>query len=335
MKMAMHSAAVLGAALAAALVLSGCPAQPTYPSTITPIYAATSANGLYVYSGSTWTNYTGATANFVSGALSSVVVSGSGTNAQVFVGSAGSGISAFNGSTWIKWTSPGSGLGSDTINRLLIGSTVYAATASGLSAYNTDGSTPAWTNDTGSTHTFTTVDDVFVYGSYTYIAAATNGLIIDSGTGSEAQVTIPTLAAAGVLPGTTSVTAVFVDASGDVIVGTNAGLAVQYAGSSSWSPLVSVSIVQLTMDAFGNLYAAAGSNGVYVYSASSSGAYTLSAHLLSGTTVNCVAVDGADTIYAGTAAGLLISMDGGSTWATQLSGKDVTAVTTTAPLYQF
>jgi hypothetical protein len=335
-------AAALCGALSAVLVISGCPAQPTYPSTITPIYAATAGNGLFVYNGSSWTNYTVANSapNFVSDTLSSVVVIGSGTNAQVFVGSSNSGISAFNGSSWFKWTNS-SGLGSNTINRLLVGSTIYAATGSGLAAYNTDGSSTPWTNDTGSTYAFAAVNDVFVSGSYTYIAAAASGLIIDNGAGSEARVTAATLAAAG-LTGTTSVTAVFVDGYGNLIVGTNTGLAVRYAGASTWTVLqAGPHVSQLRMDSFGNLFASAitAGGGVYIFSTNpTTGVFGLPGTLvLAGTPVNSVAVDGTDTLYAATGGGLLISKDGGSSWTPDatLAGKSVMAVTTTAPLYQF
>jgi len=331
MRMAMHSAAVLGAALAAALVLSGCPAQPSYPATITPIYAATAASGLFVYNGSSWTPYTNAntSAGLASDSLSSLAVSGSGAYAEVFVGTIGNGVSVFNGSTW---SNPSSGLGTSPINRLVIGSTVYAATFHGLSAYNLDGYPNAWTNDLGSTVSFTVVNDVAVNGSYTYIAADTLGLIIDNRTGTETQVPRGTI-----VPGANTVQSVLVDFNGDVIVGTDAGLAVEYYGSTSWTPLLSgPSITQIRSDPFGNVFVSAKTTnaGVYIFSLSS-GTLTLAAHGFLGTDVSCVAVDGTDTIYAGTATGLLISKDGGSTWTTQLSPYSITAVTTTAPLYQF
>ena len=64
----------LCAAAAISLSLAGCPTQPSFTPTITPVYAATNA-GLYVYNGTSWTNYT--TANgLASNSVSSVVVSG-------------------------------------------------------------------------------------------------------------------------------------------------------------------------------------------------------------------------------------------------------------------
>jgi hypothetical protein len=318
MKNAIRPTVILGPAIAVALLLAGCPAQPDYPSTITPIYAATSTGGLFLFNGSAWTSVT--TANgLASNNLTSLAVIGSGPEATVFVGTSAAGISASGGSSWVTWDAT-DGLGSDTIHRLLFSSTVYAATSNGLSLYNTDGSTPAWTTDRGSTYPFTTVNDVFAYGSYTYIAAGATGLIIDNVTGSESKV-----APGSIVGGATSVTAVFVDYAGDLIVGTNAGLAVQYVGSTSWSGLGGGPVNQLAMDAFGDLYAAT-TTGLYRNGSGSP--------VLSGP-VACVCADGAGVIYAGTAAGLRISRDFGVTWTTELSGQNVTSVATTAPLYSF
>jgi ligand-binding sensor domain-containing protein len=85
-------------------------------------------------------------------------------------------------------------------------------------------------------------------------------------------------------------------------------------------------VKQITLDTSG-----------YLYAATSVGLYRIgsSAVLVLPTPTSCVCVDGAGRIYAGTAAGLQVSSDGGSTWTTELAGQTVTSVTTTAPLYSF
>jgi ligand-binding sensor domain-containing protein len=319
-------AAVLGATLAAGLLLSGCPTQPSYSATITPIYVATSGNGLYVYSGAaSWTNYTVASTSFglSSDNLTSVVVSGSGAGAEIFVGDA-AGVSGFNGTSWTSWTAS-NGLGSGTVNRLLIASSIYAATSGGLSVYNVDGSTPAWTNDTGG-GSYTSVKDVFTYGTYSYIAAAAAGLFVLNGSSLETSY-LPN----AVLSSSSSVQAVFVDSALDIIVGTNQGLAVLYAGSSTFSANYlpsGTSVKQICIDNSGNFYAAT-AQGLYIVGSSTT-------RLLS-TPVNCVCVDANGTIYAGTASGLEESTNQGKTWttATTIISSPVTAVATTAPVYKF
>jgi len=326
MMKSMMKATALGATLVAAILLSGCPTQPSYSSTLTPVYVATGANGLYVYSGSSWTNYTVASTSsgLPSDNLSSLVVSGSGSGAEVFVGTSATGVAMFDGSAWTKWTNPTDGLGSNTINRLLIASTLYAATANGLSAYNFDGSSPLWTNDTGSGAAYTSIKDVFSYSTYTYIAADTAGLFILNGTGVETH-----FAKTQIL-NSASVQAVYVDGSMDVIVGTDQGLSVLYYGSTSFSTNLlpsNTSVNQICMDTSGNLYAAT-NNGLYVIGTSATRLFSTAAY--------CVCVDGAGTIYAGIASGLQKSTDKGSTWTSALStSSSVTAVATTAPVYQF
>jgi hypothetical protein len=325
MKKPKYWVAVLGAAMIASLALSGCPTQPSYPATITPVYAATSGGGLFVYTGSaTWTNYTAAAGGLASNNLTGVVVSGSGSGAQVFVGTSGSGVSGFDGSTWVTWKAA-NGLGGNTINRLVLGSTLYAATSGGVSTYNLDGSASAWTNDAGSgANTYPSVNDVFSYGNYTYIAAGT-GLFVVNGTGLEKNFTPVAVTGAG----STAVQAVFVDFALDIIAGTDRGLAELYAGSTSFGANLlpsGTSVRQICADASGNLYAA-----------TTAGLYTIGTNvvLANSTPANCVCVDGAGTIYVGTGTGLLESKDGGATWTTQLSGQAVTSVVTTAPLYTF
>ena|GEM_PF-6966423 len=309
MRKTMHAAAAFGAAMIAGLALSGCPMQPSYPSTITPIYAATST-GLWVYNGSSWTSYLFAGA-------SAVVVSGSGAGALAYVGNSAGGVSLFSGASRIATK----GLTGSNIKRLFSGSSIYAATDVGVSILNSDGL--SWTNNS----TAAPVNDVFSSGTYTLVASGAglseynNGMAVGS-----------TILPVTIVPLSTTVTAVYVDPLGDIFVGTDRGLAAQYAGTSVWASVLllplSTPVNQITTDQSGNIYAAT-SGGLYVVGTS--------AVLALPGAVTCVWVDGAGTIYAGTGTptGLQVSRDGGRTWTTQLSGQSVNSVTTTAPLYSF
>ncbi len=308
-----YAAFAAGAAMLAGLSLTGCPVQPTYPSTITPVYAADQAGGLWVYNGASWTSHA------VAGASNTVVVSGSGSGARAFVGGA-AGVSQFNGTAW---TALATGLGAAPVKRLFIGSNLYAATAGGVSILNGDGTT--WTNNAS----VTPVNDVFSQGTFTFVAGGGTvgaaGLYVYNGTGLVGGAAI---APTTIVPGSAAVITVFVDSLGDLIAGTDRGLAVQFAGTSSFVSLlpIVVSVSQITLD----------SNG-YLYAATAAGLYKVGASavvVLPGV-VSCVSVDGAGTIYAGTAAGLRVSTNGGSTWTTQLSGHQINSVATTAPLYSF
>ena len=162
MRKTIHAAAAFAAVFAASFVLAGCPLQPTYPSTITPIYAATSANGLYVYDGASWTNYTNANtfSGLASDSLIGVAVLGSGAGATVLAGSSG-GVSEFDGTNWTQTT----GLGTGTISRLTASGNIYASTSGGLCILNPGGTT--WTLDTAVTPV-----DAFSIGAYTLVAAS-------------------------------------------------------------------------------------------------------------------------------------------------------------------
>ena len=307
--------------LLSTLALGGCPGPATYPPTITPIYAATSA-GLYVFDGTTWNNIT--TANGLpSNNLTSVVVSGSGSGAEVFVGSSG-GVSFSSGSTWSTWVSATDGLGSDIVNSLFFGSTsFYAATNGGLSSYNFDGSSPSWTNNAA----LGAINAVSVFGGYTYVAA--NSLHVFNGTQQEAGTPYP---AGSIVTTATRVTAVLVDASQDVFAGTDQGLNVMNASYPfvPASPMLSGAWVYgLSFDSQGNLYAAT-SNGLVEFNFATS-----TANAILTVPVYCVSVDGAGTIYAGTNTGLETSTNGGSTWTPSSWTARVNAIVTTAPLYSF
>ena len=306
--------------MTACLALAGCPAQPSYPSTITPIYAATRAGYLWVYDGTGWT---GNSAGGITG--TSIVVDGSGSTAQLFAATV-AGVSEYQGGSWKALSNPAAA----PVKSLTIGTNLFAGGGGGVSVLNADGST--WSNDVSVAN----VNSVVSLGSFTY-AAARSGLYVYNGTSVAATYT-----PSQVLGTSTTVTSVFVDSSGDIIAGTDTGLAVLYdspTGSGNFASLglpAGTSINQVTVDAVGNLYAAAGSGGgLYILSPDSSGTFVLAAHVLTGSTVNCVCVDGAGTLYAGTPSGLLQSQDTGSTWATQLAGQNVSAVATTAPLYRF
>ena len=294
--------------------LSGCPTQASYQTTITPIYAATNS-GLFVHDGTRWSS-----TPYLSGkTIKSVVVSGSGSGATVFAGTASSGVYYSRDASWTTapWTTT-NGLGSDTINRLFLGSNLYAATSSGLSIYNFDGT---WTNDA----TSGTTNDVGLHGTFTYVAA-NGGLFIFNGT-SQVQASI---SPNSVLSGSTKINAVLVDSAQDVIAGTDKGLAVKYYGSASFVSMglpANTNVHGLFLDSMGALYAASGS-GLFILG---TGTY----QALPATAVYCVHVDGAGTIYAGTANGLKISTDGGASWTTSLAGQTINCVVVTAPLYSF
>jgi ligand-binding sensor domain-containing protein len=311
----------LCAAALLSLALAGCPMQASYKSTITPIYAAT-AKGLWVYNGSSWAQY------LPSSAATSVVVSGSGSGADVYVGTAnGVSHSSTNGASWTNWAGNTNGLGTAPVNKLFLGSNILAATAGGVSSYNLDGSSTIWTTDTSKKP----VTDVFSYGTYRYVLDGSN-LYIYNGTSTES-----TYSANTILLSSTSVNAVIADSYLNIIVGTNYGLVVLYydktgtfTNSGNYLPN-STSINGLFLDSNDYIYAAT-ANGIYKIGSSLT-------QMLSGTPVLSVFVDGAGTIYAGTSAnGLQISKDGGSTWTTELTSTQtgaVNAVVTTAPLYSF
>ena len=176
MRLAMRKAVIPAlAAAAACCALAGCPTQSTYSATITPIYAATSGGGLFVYNGAGWTNYTkvGTGNGLASSTLTSVVVTGSGSGSRALVLAGGNaGVSQFNGTSWSQLAL---GLGSATVNRLFVESNVYAATGGGLSILNGDGAT--WTNDAA----VGSANDVFTDGSSTLVTSS-GGLYIYSGT---------------------------------------------------------------------------------------------------------------------------------------------------------
>lgn len=304
-------------ALPLSLLFVGCPTQASYQTTITPIYAATNS-GLFVFNGTSWTNYT--TANgLASNAVTSVVVSGSGSGATVFAGTSSAGISYSHGSAWTTWTQATNGLGSNTINRLFLGSNLFAATSGGLSTYNFGGT---WTNAA----TPASVNDVSFYGTFTYVAANA-GLYVFNGT---SQVLASPYAPSSIIASSTKVNAVLVDSAQDIIAGTDKGLAILYYGSPSFTTLglpANTNVHGLFLDSTGTLYAASDS-GLFILG---TGTYPA----LPATAVFCVYVDGAGTIYAGTSTGLKISNDGGTSWTTSLAGQTVNCVVATAPLYSF
>lgn len=316
------------AALAVIVLLDSCPTEPTYSSTITPIYAATDA-GLFVYNGSSWTQYStslpsSASTHLASNTATSVVVSGSGSQADVYVGT-GSGVSHFDGSSWKNW-STSDGLGSGTVNQLfLTSSDLYAATGSSLSFYNYDKISPVWNTDSS----LSAINAFFVYGTYTYVAAGS--LYVYNGTSLQAKLDV-----AQYVPGSTKATAILPLSSQEILVGTEKGFNLLYSTSggtnySSWSTAVTTTgtVYGFALDASNNVYIACDA-GIYeiVYSNS-----TLAR--INTTKANCVAVDGPGAIYVGTGSGLLVSRNSGATWSTILANHAVNSVVTTSPLYSF
>jgi ligand-binding sensor domain-containing protein len=305
MRMAMRIAVVAAACLA----LGGCPMQSMYPSTITPVYATAGAGGLWVHNGTSWANY--------GGTFNTVVVAGSGSFARAYVGGTG-GVSRLSGGAWTPLTT---GLGTPAVNRLYGESNLYAATAAGLAVLNSDGT--SWTNNT----TVANINDVFTYGSTTYVAAD-SGLVVYRGPNLVGSTPAGTLLATS-----TKVTAVFVDFAGDLFVGTNKGLVVELAGTTSFGANRlpgGTQVNQMAMDPNGFLYAAT-TGGVYKVG-------TSTALLVLLSSASCVCTDGAGRVYVGpSAGGLQVSSDGGSTWTSEpaLAGQTITSVVTTAPLYSF
>jgi ligand-binding sensor domain-containing protein len=300
----------LCAAALLSLALAGCPMQASYKSTITPIYAATSS-GLWVYNGSSWAQY------LASSVATSVVVSGSGSGADVFVGTASSGVShTASLGAWSNWSAATNGLGSDAINRLFLGSSLYAATTNGLSILQ---SSSTWNNNSS----MGSVNDVFCYGDFTFVATTT-GLSVYNGTALVKKYTTADGFASN------NATAVVGYSASDFYVGTASGF-YYYNGSTLAPYLVGQHINYIFIDSNYNLYAAT-TTGLYDFSIS------LSTPIYSNDVLS-VFVDGAGTIYAGTSAnGLQISRDGGSTWSSGLTFAQtgtVNAVVTTAPLYSF
>ncbi len=219
-------------------------------------------------------------------------------------------------------------MGAGAINSLFFGSTgFYAAGAGGLSSYNFDGSSPSWTTNT--TITTAAINGVYVFGSYTYVAA--DQLYVFNGTKQEAGTPYAPLNIVAVA-GSTTVTAVMVDSNQDVFAATNKGLNVLYSGTTAFpsTPILSgTAVYGLFFDSQGNLYAAS-AGGLKMFGATTGTPTTI----LTGQ-VNCVSVDGAGTIYAGTNSGLEISRDSGKTWTASSWSAKVNAVVTTAPLYSY
>ncbi len=301
---AMHPAAALATVVAAVSGLVGCPVQPSYPSTITPIYALT-ASTLYVNNGSGWTTLTPGAGNG-----NGVVVFGSGSGATIYVSGTTS-VRMFNGSSW-------STVLAAAVTRLTSSAGVYASAGAGLSLLNPDGTT--WTTN-GSV---TTATDAFSFSPYTFVTLGTASLDYFNGTAMNGSTNTP------LTPGVGNLASVCVDALGDVAVGGASGLGVLFAGTSSWISPTSANVTDVYADSFGNIYGATAS-GVFIFNVFN-GTTSLT---LSGQVVNGICVDGAGTIYAATATGVQVSRDSGATWTTVLPVPNITAVTITAPLYQF
>jgi hypothetical protein len=315
-------------AFALIVLFDSCPTEPAYSSTITPIYAATD-DGLFVYNGSSWTQYStslpsSASSHLASNTARSVVVSGSGSQADIYVGT-GSGVSHFDGSSWKNW-SASDGLGTGTVNQLfLTSSDLYAATSSSLSFYNYDGISPVWNTNSS----ISAINAFSVYGTYIYVAAGS--LYVYNGTSLQV-----TLDVAQYVPGSTKATSILPLSSQETLVGTDKGFNLLYSTSggsnySSWSTAVTKTgtVYGFALDASDNVYIACDA-GIYELVYSNSSLVQINA-----TKASCVAVDGKGTIYAGTGSGLLVSRNSGATWSNILANHVVNSVAATAPLYSF
>lgn len=316
------------------LAFAGCSDQkPSYPATITPVYAATAGQGLYLIYGDTvqdhFTVSSTGPGGLASDKLRSIAVGGSGSSAYVYVGS-DAGISRFNGVAWMNWGA--SKLGSADARAIFLGNGLSVATASGLAAYNADGA-GTWTLDPRLAASGPT--SIFKYGRFTFVGTSSDGLYVYSGTGEARHFT---KAADGLA--SDSVKAVIGYSLEEIYVGTTEGLSeldpkAPSASTSKFSTIAGTagsSVNGLCVDSHGILYAAADS-GIYyhvTYDSASSAQYFAP----SEEKMLCVAVDGAGTVYSGTDTGRLYILDGTGASYYKL-GSPVVAIAATAPLYSF
>ena len=266
------------------IALASCTTETSYPPTITPIYAGTDS-GLYVFDGSAWTHYQKATSGLASDTVTSLVASGSGAGARIYIGTS-NGVCRKLGSQWTSFTTA-EGLGGNAVKSLFIDSTVYAASSGGLSSYNEDGT---WTNDP----TIPSINDFCRIDSFA-IVAADSGLYRYNGTSLMSSYPI---APGTLIAGSTKVRTVIVDYQQNIYVGTDAGLAIEYADSilADLGLPAGSDVNDLCLDSNGDAYAAC-ANGLYVLGGPGP------VRILSGM-VRCVWVDGAGKIYAGDRLGL-------------------------------
>ncbi len=302
------------AVLLGSLALAGCLLAPSFPPTFTPIYAGTST-GLWVFDGSLWTQ----TPYLAGTEVTCLAVSGSGSGASIYAGTASSGVMRYDGAAWSALPL---GLGSTQVNSLFQGSSLYAATPIGVSVLNSD--RQSWATDA----TRPDINSAIPFGSYLY-TASDSGLFVYNGA-KNVQSIVP----GDIVAGSSIVSALAIDANQDIIAGTDQGMNVlfgdslPYAFKPGQASLLGLAIHGFYIDGNGVLYIAS-SGGLYRYKEGSP-------LLLLPQACLCVHVDGAGLIYAGTASGLQISADGGSTWREEpgVTGR-VNSVVTTAPLYSF
>jgi ligand-binding sensor domain-containing protein len=315
-------------AIVATISLGSCSAAKAYPSAITPIYAATKGAGLFVWDGSTWRNYTvtstgGTSVGLASDTISSIALLGSGSEAAIFLGT-DKGVASYDGRAWATWTAAGSGLGSDVVNGLFIGTGLVAATADGLSMY--DRYTDTWTNDPVDQASPPIVLSIDKNERFTFVGTSA-GLYVYNGTALLRHYRVADGLASD------SVQSLQGLSSEEIYAGTTQGLSILNAATGAFQTPAQTSghaINCLYLDSSGMLWIAA-DNGLFAYAPG----YGMAGQALSGQNVLSICVDGAGNIYAGTSSGLTVSYDGGNSWSQKLSGNGIYAVATTAPLYSF
>jgi hypothetical protein len=124
-----------------------------------------------------------------------------------------------------------------------------------------------------------------------------------------------------VAPDSSKLNAAIVDASRNVMAGTDKGLGILYGGASSFVGQLpsEASVYALCLDAAGYLYAAS-SDGLYRVGRQAELVY-------SGEAALAVYVDDSTgAIYVGTATGMRISANGGTSWSSSLPGHRVSAL---------
>jgi ligand-binding sensor domain-containing protein len=316
MKQPTKSSIVFIAGALLCLSLASCPKEASYPSTITPIYAATDS-GLLVYNGSGWTNYTASNV-LASNNLSSVAVSGSGSEAEVFAGS-DAGISYFDGSTCETWTTS-NGLGGNTVNGLFLGTGLCAATEGGISMY--EPSSDTWTNDTSCP----AANCVYKYGRFTFVGTD-SGLYVYNGTSLLKHYTT------GEGLASDTVNAVIGYSASNIYAGTSSGLSAYDSSTGKFKTKLGSAINGLAVDSNNYLYAAT-DDGLYLF-LTSTWQYAYFPDLQVSQKILCVYVDGAGNVYAGTDTDLEEFKNGSSVWTVLKSGYKFKSIATTAPLYSF
>jgi hypothetical protein len=249
------------------LALASCSDQkPTYPATVTPVYAATAGSGLFIWDGLGWRQKTMASTGpggLASDNLRSVVVGGSGSKAIVYLGTADAGIARFDGYAWSTWGS--ADLGSNDVRSLFLGNGLSAATSAGVATYDAN-EAGTWTSDARVAGATT----IFKYGRFTFVGTAADGLYVFTNIGLAKHFTTADGLASN------AVKAVLGYSLDEIYVGTDQGLGEYDPVTVKFSTIAGTagsSVNGLCVDSQGVLYAAADAGIFYHvrYDSASSG----------------------------------------------------------------